>query len=314
MEKLIIVVGDHKHPNAHHLKLNGTVCVGRALSCDVILSDSYVEPVQLVFHQQEDKRSVEVMAGINPVRRNGVIINNGTYDFVSGDEWAIGRSIVLAFNESHSVEPTEKLLMHDYRGSGYANAAMTLMTILILATFLLLSQWLSSYAPWEWKEEFSELTPTLAVVFIWAAVWAVIGRFMTGKNLFVVHFAAVAIFVVTTEMTYVMTDYLSYALNMGLFWEISQYLISSLLIGLLLYINFAYATNIKNMKIMQLMVGLCFGAFLYVFDHQNDNKLEPQFNHSVKAPWAIGVKAETVENFMDRTDKGFAEVIKKAAE
>lgn len=314
MEKLIIVVGDHKHPNAHHLKFNDTVRVGRALSCDVILSDSHVEPVQLVFHQQNDKCSVEVLAGINPVRRNGIIVDAGSYDFVSGDEWAVGRSIILAFNENHAVDPTEKLLMHDYRGNDYARAVLALFTLLLLSAFMLLSQWLSVYEPFEWKKELGTLMSVLAAVFIWAAAWAVIGRFMTGKNLFVVHFAASAIFVVVAEIADILTTYLAYALNMGLFWEITAYVIFSLLIALLLYINFAYATNIRNMKTMQLMLGLCCGVLLYFLNHENDSKLEPHFNASVKAPWAVLVEAESVELFMDRTSKGFAAVIEEAGE
>jgi hypothetical protein len=83
-EKIVIVVGDRKTPHAHHIKLDGTVRVGRALSSDVILSDEHVEPLQLVFFEQEEVRKVQVLPGMNPVWRNGEVITAGTYDFVSG--------------------------------------------------------------------------------------------------------------------------------------------------------------------------------------------------------------------------------------
>src|SRR6478609_10394387 len=117
--------------------------------------------------------------------------------------------------------------MHDYRGSDYARAALALFTLLVLSAFMLLSQWLSVYEPFEWKKELGTLMSVLTVVFVWAAAWAVIGRFVTGKNLFVVHFAASAIFVVVADVADILTTYLAYALNMGLFWEITAYMIFS---------------------------------------------------------------------------------------
>jgi hypothetical protein len=312
LEKLVIIVGDRRHPNAHHLKLSGSVRVGRALSCDVILSDSHVEPLQLLFHEGEHKRTVEVLPGVNPVRCNGLVVKPGTYDFISGDEWSLGRTILLAFNESHTVEPTEKLVMREYRGSLFTRTAIILLTLLLLSGFIVLNDWLAAYQPMEWKKQVSDLTSVVTLVFIWAAVWAAIGRFITGRNLFIVHFAASSLFVIAVTANEIFSSYMSYALNMYLFWELIHYVNFSLLIGLLLYVNFAYATNIKNMKIMQVMLGLCCGVFLYFIDHEGENKLKPHFNKAIKPPFAILVQPETVDDFMLRTNQGFVDVIQKA--
>ena len=91
MEKIIVVVGDRKNRHAHHLRFDGVVRIGRALSADVILGDEFVEPEQMILLLEEGRRSVQVLPGVNVVRRNGKRVLPGTYDFVSGDEWSDAR-------------------------------------------------------------------------------------------------------------------------------------------------------------------------------------------------------------------------------
>jgi len=310
-EKIVIVVGDRKTPHAHHIKLDGTVRVGRALSSDVILSDEHVEPLQLVFFEQEEVRKVQVLPGMNPVWRNGEVITAGTYDFVSGDEWHVGRTFLQVFHESHVPEPTEKLAVKDYRGSQLERWLIFFATFSALLGWTLFASWIGDYEPIEWNKKLATTITdaNFIFVFVWATFWSLIGRMVTGRNQFILHFCIASVFLLVDVLNGVITEYMSYGTNHEVIWDVLYYFIMAIIIGVLLHSALAYALNLRHTKWVSLVVGILFSGFYYIDETViNGSDLEPSFNHLVKPPFAIWVEPKTVEQFHNIMDESFVDV------
>jgi len=308
-ERIVIVVGDRKNPHAHHIKLEGIVRVGRALSSDVILSDEHVEPLQLVFFEQDNSRKVQVMPGINPVLRNGEPVAAGIYDFVSGDEWNMGRTSLQAFHESHAAEPTEKLVMKEYRGGKSAQLAVFIATLAALLGWALFMNWIGDYEPLEWNKKIAATITdaNLVLVFVWATLWGVIGRVVAGRNQFVIHFVVASLFVFADILNGTVMGYLSYGTNHDFLWDVLYYIVMALIVTLLLYSAFFYALGFRRTKLIALSTGILFSGFSYVDSLYDQNELEPVFNDLVKPPFAVLAEPQSVEQFSLTMDEAFTE-------
>lgn len=309
-EKIVIVVGNRHNPHAHHIKLEGTVRIGRALSSDVILSDEHVEPLQLVIYQQEGAYKVQVMSGVNPVLRNGEEVPAGIYDFVSGDEWSMGRTALQAFYESHVAEPTERLPMKEYRGGMLAQIGVFVATLLTLLCVILLVNWMGDYEPLQWNKKIAAtLTDTnIVLVFMWATLWGVIGRVVAGRNQFIIHFVLASLFVFADILNITITGYLSYGTRYDLVWDAVYYIVIAVSVTLLLYSAFFYTFGFRRTKMIALMASILFSGFYYVDSILEDNELEPSFNYLLKPPFAILVEPQSLEQFRVTLDEVFAEV------
>lgn len=310
MEKIVIVLGDRKNPHAHHIKLEGTVRIGRALSSDVILSDEHVEPLQLVFFEAEGLRKVEVKPGINPVFRNGEQVHPGIHEFISGDEWNMGHTRLQAFHENHIPEPTEKLVMQEYRGSSLTQIAVFVATVAALFGWILFSNWIADYEPFEWSKKLAQTAADgyLIMVFVWAAFWGITGRLVAGRNQFVIHFVAASLFVLVDMLITPVEEYLSYGTNHELAWTLLNYAVMALILAMLMYSAFSYALNMRHTKMVALAVGVFFSGMVYFDSIRSGNELEPQFNHHIKPPFALLVKPDNLEQFNATMDDAFEEV------
>jgi hypothetical protein len=313
MEKIVLVTGDRHNPQAHHIKISNTTRIGRGFGCDVILSDPHIEPEQLVFHYANDRYSVEVLPGTNPVFRNGLPISPGSYPFVSGEEWVFGKTHLTAFSENHPIEVADKILLKEFNGSMLAQIAIFILGITALVGWLEMLGWISHYQPPEWQKDMAEwlmYSGYTWFVILWSSVMGVIGRFTSGRGQFNIHLITAVLFVIASTCFETVADYAIYAFRLPTAWNMVRDLGSALILTGFLIVCFSHTLNIRGMKYMALGMGICWFAINYLGEMAAQKPLQPSFNASVKPPFAVILKPGSVEDFMLEVNDTFTEVQK----
>lgn len=311
MEKIVLVTGDRHNPQSHHIKIAGTARVGRGFANDVILSDPHIEPEQLVFHRENDGYRVEVLPGTNPVLRNGSQVSPGMYPFVSGEEWTFGKTHLTAFSENHPLESAEKILVREFNGSLLTQMSISVLGMAMLVGWLEFSGWISHYQPHEWQKDMAEwlfYSGYAWFVILWSSVMGIIGRFTSGRGQFSIHLITAVLFVLVSTSFSTLADYIIYAFNLPAGWNLAREAGSALLLTGFFIVCFSHTLNIRGMKYMALGMGICWMAINYLGEMTSQNPLLPSFNTTIKPPFAVLVKPDSVEDFMQDVNDTFTEV------
>jgi uncharacterized membrane protein len=144
---------------------------------------------------------------------------------------------------------------------------------------------------------------------VWATSWSLIGRLVTGRNQFILHFCIASVFLLVDVLNGVVMEYMSYGTNHDVIWDFLYYLTMAFIIALLLYSALAYALNLRHTKSISLIVGIILSFFYYIDDAIiRSSDLEPSFNNLVKPPFAVWVEPITVEQFHGVMEESFADV------
>lgn len=313
MEKIVFVTGERSNPAAHHIKTSGTVTVGRSYTCDIILSDAHIEAVQLIFHLDEGVRTVEVVDSTNPVLRNGAITRPGRYPFVSGDEWALGKTRMHVFNEQHPVGPAEKMLVREFSGSIGLQLGTVVAGMVALSGWVGFQAWLGSYEPVEFGKNSAEALTTSGYawfVVLWSCIMALVCRFKSGHSQFGLLLLAGALFAMIATCFSTVFDYAAYGFNLGDSWKILYYLGSVLILTLFLLACFSLIMNMRGMKYMALGLAVSWFGLVYLFDVADQKPLQPSFNQTVKPPFALLIQPQSVEHFIQQNRSAFADSAK----
>lgn len=311
MEKLVFVIGDRGNPSARHMKKSGTVTVGRSYSCDIILSDQHIEPVQLIFHLDEGLRWVEVLDYTNSVSRNGeMIARPGRYPFVSGDEWSLGKTHIHIFDEKHCVTPTQKVKLPEYSAGAALQLGLVAIGMAVLCVWVVFQDWLARYEPIEWSQDLSEaltISGYFRFAILWACMAALQSHFNSGRSHFGVLLLAGALYSILNTGFDALYSYASYGFNLGSYWEIFYYAGSVLLLAAFMQGCFSLIMNVQGMRYMALVLSVCWFGFSFLVDVSQKEFLQPDFNQAVKPPFARFVTPQSVDNFILENKSVFEE-------
>lgn len=313
MEKIVFVTGDKSNPAAHHIKKTGSVTVGRSYTCDIILSDTHIEAIQLIFHFVGGVRTVEVLDSTNPVLCNGAIIQPGRYPFASGDEWALGKTRISVFNENHLVEPAEKIFLQEFTGGIAMQLSAVITGILTLAGWTGFQGWLDSYQPVELGKNIAETLISSGYVWfvvLWSCVMALVCRFKSGRSQFGALLIAGTLFAIINTCFDTTFTYATYGLNLGSGWKILYYTGATLLLTAFMLVCFSLIMNLRGMKYMALGLAVCWFGFDYLDDVADQEPLQPSFNQTVKPSFALLIKPQSVENFIQQNQTAFSDSVK----
>lgn len=312
MEKIIAVLGDRHNPEAHHIKLSGTVSVGRGFGCDVILSDAHAEPVQLVIHWAEGKRHVEVMAGINPVYCDGKPVASGTHPFVSGAEWSFGNTRLGLFTEEHPVNPAAGISGHQFRGRFLPQAAVFICGVATLIGFTALQAWLQNFEPLEWPQDFAQsISQSGALWFatFWTLLMAITSHGKFGRSYINTHLLAAVIYVVANKCLETLCNYAAYAFHHQTIWTLIYATGAILLLARLINNSFSLAMNARGIKYLAYGMAICYVGLTQLEKLTEQKPMDPVFNAAVKPPFAAITKPETVDSFMQQVNKSLNEPV-----
>ncbi len=307
--ELIIEIFSHSGRLKERVRVTGPqVGIGRGYNNQVILSDQYVCPthIRLEYDNQEKYWKLYDLSS-----RNGTyLVGNGRIEHPhhvrSGDEIELGHSRLRLVLPEHEV-PATKIMPPGRVLADYFSMPIVAMTmlILIMATFAL-NQYLSLGTKADWKELVLEGVLFLSVPFIWACIWALIGRISVHDTRFAYHLSIGSVVVLASFVLMVVMEYLSFSFNShsAIVWIENS--LEGLMFASMLVAAMWMSTNMNRTKRWLVGHGIAWGligfSLFYEYARYDAYSVEYEW-FTLKPPFAQFGQVSSVEGFMTDLDK-----------
>lgn len=215
MEIVVEVLARHGRVRERY-KLNGAdIAIGRAYQNDVIIGDPYVCPLHLQLHYNADDGCWRVL---DQSTQNGTfLVGTGRlrqpHILRSGDEFDIGESRIRLLLPQHEIAATRRLpsgrMLADYLASPITAVALLISTLGLFA----FAQYLGQGKETKLQELLLEALMFLAVPFVWACVWGLIGRVAVHDARFAFHLSMGSLLVVSLFVLSISAEYLGFGFS-----------------------------------------------------------------------------------------------------
>ena len=230
---------------------NSSVTIGRGYQNDVVLDDAHISPNHLRLDAVNGGWQLTDLASLN-----GVEITKNTASPVSelgasdsiaflseGAEIKLGRTRLRIVSESHPVDAAKELHHLEQDASKLNRFSIWLPLFLISLVVEIAALYFNSFVEWQWKNVFSTILSTQAVLLFFALFWSALGRFLRSESQFLSHYCLILL----AGLVYSLADWLIGILGYNAGTQTVAMILSPLnallLLALLLSANFALATN-----------------------------------------------------------------------
>lgn len=319
MAKLIIQELDQRKREARTLKFDAfPVTIGRSFSNDVILSDAYVCPSHAYIDQAEEGWRI-----YNQQSKNGVYIQNRkeavdhAAPIFSGDVLVVGKTHLRVLSPDHQVPESKRIKPPQAKRSQWPIPVMAWALALVVVCLLAIDLYLE-IGDEKLSDDFLEgaiaISVFLAMIMLWSAGWAFVGRVLKNRPLFHHHLLMASASVVLIEIGWYLNRFIRYNTcnaNMG---ELINTLLPLVVIGTLFALSIRFATRIPVKSIFLtsgIIVTLIASIFLYAkINDRSKFKSSPEFEAVLLAPWAQLAHGRSLEQFMQENEALFQELEK----
>ena len=298
--------------------------VGRSYQNDVVLDDVHISPNHLRLDAVEDGWQLTDLQTLNGVevvknpRSSGaqLLDSDSTIVLGEGAEIKVGRTRLRIVSDSHPVDAAKEL-HHLERDAGKLNRlSIWLPLFLISLTVEIAALYSSSFVEWQWKNVFSIILGTQAVLLFLALFWGAIGRFLRNESQFLSHYCLILL----AGLVYSLADWLIGILAYNAGTEMVAMILSPinalLLLALLLSANFALATNMLPRQ--RWISSLCFVMLIIIVSITaqmrgwGEFSPYPDYFSGLEVPALQFVGAESADDFIVGFDDIFASADREA--
>ena len=279
MEKIVVKIGGKHHKYClSNTDQNAKVSLGRAFSNDIIIEDPHIGSCQLSIAVSPDEAYQWRLSNIdttNPVLVNKVALGTPDIDLKSGDKITIGRTEVVFYAENHPVPEARAFSLANWLHSHKFSPLFACLMLLTLFGITLGVNFLETSSELEWGKLSATAIIPLLLVFIWASGWSLTGRFLKNDSYFFSHLFFTALLFCLLILSEEFPAYIDYMFSSPLSGEIINWLIITLIFGLLISFNLALVTFSPRTLKKGLISSACiFGVisslmYLYQDDYQN---------------------------------------------
>lgn len=228
-----------------------SVTIGRSYQNDVVLDDAHISPNHLrldaveggwLLTDLQSLNGVEIVK--NPISPSAQIPSSDSAAVLAeGAEIKVGRARLRIVSDSHPVDAA-KVLHHLEKDVGKLNRlSIWLPLFLISLAVEIASLYSSSYIEWQWKNVFSTILGTQAMLLFLALLWGALGRFLRSESQFLSHYCLILLAGLVYSLASWLIGILGYNAGTEMLVMILSPLNALLILGLLLSANFALATN-----------------------------------------------------------------------
>ena len=301
-----------------------SVTIGRSYQNDVVLDDVYISPNHLRLDAAEggwrltDLQTVNGVEIIKNPRSSETQLLDADSAILLGEgaEIKIGRTRLRIVSDSHSVDAAKEL-HHLEQDAGKLNRlSIWLPLFLISLAVEIAALYFSSYVEWQWKNVFSIILGTQAVLLFIALFWGALGRFLRSESQFLSHYCLILL----AGLAYSVTDWLIGMLAYNAGTEMVAMILSPLnallLLALLLSANFALATNmlprqrwISSLGFVMLIIVVSITARMSGWGEFSPY---PSYFSGLEVPGLQFSGAESADDFIASFDAIFAAADRKA--
>lgn len=311
MDKLVIQIGARHGRLAEIVESEGeTVTLGRSFVNDVVLSDPYVAPEQLVIHKEDGVWVVKVLDDTNPILLNGYPVEYDDIELNSGDKLTVGRTHLSVFSKDHKFESTRKLLFSSWLYHNRLGPLLPMLALLVASLLSASHDYLGLSENIEYKQFISDALMFMFVVSLWAAIWALVGRVLRHQ----LHFFANLLFASVVLSIYIIiaplgeyVEYLSGNLTLTTIFNALAFL---LFFTLLLRFNLSLSSNLKNSGVVAFFVSLGLLIFTYGVSEfkQDEFNAYAEYASKLKPPFAKVVRDKSAEEYISGFEDQFSKL------
>lgn len=314
MEIIVEVLARQDRVRERH-KLSGTdIAIGRSYHNDVIIGDPYVCPLHLQLHYSPEEGCWRVL---DQSTQNGTfLVGFGRlrqpHLLRSGDEFDIGETRIRLLLPQHEVAATRRLpggrVLADYLGSPITAVALLVCTLGLFA----FAQYLGQGKETKLQELLLEALMFLAVPFVWACVWGLIGRVAVHDARFAFHLSMGSLLVVSLFALSILAEYLGFGFsNDSLAWWLES-LGEGVLVCAFLLTGLQMATQMQRLRRWVVANGIAWalvGITLLTHAVKSDPyERQAAMSFTLKPPFARLQASVALEDFMVGLDETFGEL------
>lgn len=308
MDTLIIQVGARQGRLAEIVECDGDmVMLGRGFENDVVLYDPYVAPEQLKLIKQDGQWTIKILDETNPVLLNGYPIEEDDVVLNSGDKLVVGRTHISVFSKDHKFGSTRKLLFSSWLYHNRLGPFLPVFAVLFASFLSVFHDYLGLSRTIEYRSFLSQALMLILSIFLWAALWALVGRLLRHQ----LHFFANLLFTAIAVSVYVVVapvgEYLEYLTGSLVFVSFFDALIFLVFLTLLLRFNLSLSSHLKNSGAVAFCVSLALLLYSYGINEFGDNDFSSyaEYENTLKPPFAKLRVSKSVEEYLSDLEDQF---------
>ena len=314
MEIVIEILARHGRVRERY-KLEGSrIDIGRSYHNDLILSDPYVCPLHLQLQFDADCGHWRVL---DQSTQNGTfLVGTGRLHQLhllqSGEEFDLGETRIRILLPQHEIPATRHLptgrVLADYLASPITAVALLISTLGLFA----FAQFLGQGKETKLQELVLEALMFLAVPFVWACVWGLIGRVAVHDARFAFHLSLGSLLVVSLFLLSMSADYLGYGFSNDDVTLWLETLGEGVLIVAFLLAGLAMATQMQRLKRWVVANGIAWalvGITVLTYVAESDPyESQASMAFALKPPFARLQPLASLDDFMSDIEDTFAEL------
>ncbi len=263
--------------------------LGRSFKNDYIISDPYIAPFQLEIIIDSLEWKLFLVDHTNPTLLNGKRVAANPVSLHPGDEVTIGKSSIQVYDEEFAVEPTRELSIANWIHNSKFKAFIVMAAMVSLFLAGLYAAALTNYVEPEWGKLAALSLTYPVVVFAWACIWSLAGKFLRQHHYFLSHLFFASLTGIGLIIFSDFSSYIDYIFNAEMIAEIIDWLLLALIIGLSIGFSLNLATNIRKPFPMGVLIGCCFVGLIGLIEYLNGEQYsdQPAYSSSIKPPFVV---------------------------
>ena len=296
-----------------------SVTIGRGYENDVVLDDAHISPNHLRLDaasggwQLTDLQSlngVEIVK--NPSSPSAQILGSDSPILIGeGAEIKVGRTRLRILSDNHPVDAA-KVLHHLEQDAGKLNRLSIWLPLFLISLGVeIAALYSSSFIEWQWKNVFSTILSTQALLLFLALFWGTMGRFLRGESQFLSHYCLILLAGLVYSLADLLIGMLGYNAGTEMVILILSPLNALLILAFLLSANFALATNmmprqrwISSLGFVMLIIVVSISAQLKGWGEFSPY---PDYFSGLEVPALQFASAEPADDFIANFDLIFTE-------
>jgi len=280
--------------------------IGRAWTNDVILADPHVDPqhARLTVDEQ-GQLVVEDLGSVNGLFADGARDRVGSLALRDLATVRLGRTVLRVVPAEQPVPAALPVVEPDGRLALLLASPRDMTTVALLGVLLSgLSLWLGEFHGQTGRELAGDLVGLVAVILLYAGLWALAGRLIVQRARFWAHATLSWLFLLIVGVWGVVEAYLNFLFPGQRIVAATGWLLGMVLVVLLIAEQAALASAASRMRRMAFGAGLAGGMALLAWlgeKASHDSYSTVVFNAEIKPLPAALVPASSLDHFIDVT-------------
>jgi hypothetical protein len=301
MERLawIEILDRHGDVSVRHPVHAWPLRVGRDYSSDLVLDDPYVAANHLEINRLDGGRyQLTELGSVTGLTIDSMRGKQTGATVSANDVIRIGQTQLRVRPPDYAVA-AEKPLPNNVWLRSWPGLILG-FAILLLAHMLTL--WLEYNRDDSYKILVEPLLGDIPTLLLWAGLWALIGRVLSGRANFIAH-AVVASMVVALIMLLnsLLFGYVDFAFNTSLMTQVLSGVIGPLLIGWLLYRHICLVSRVNRRRLgitLAVLMAALSGMFYAIEEWTGDDLSGMDYSHTLGPPSMSLVHGKSTEEFI----------------